>query len=151
MIAPQSRQAGFKPVSIGKINELIDWEMFRAPIETAIRKDISKGGRPPYDAVLMFKITMFQQWYGLSDMALEYQVNDCVSSYRFLGLEFGGKVPDGTRFEISRKRLRICPRDALGVLKKARLRMLKTSSGKWTWTRAGQKRERRRFSDTMIT
>ena len=78
-----------------KINELIDWEMFREPIETAIRKDMSKGGRPPYDAVLMFKITMLQQWYGLSDMALEYQINDRVSFCRFLGLEFGAKVPDG--------------------------------------------------------
>jgi IS5 family transposase len=78
-----------------KINELIDWEMFREPIESAIRKDMSKGGRPPYDAVLMFKITMLQQWYGLSDMALEYQINARVSFCRFLGLEFGGKVPDG--------------------------------------------------------
>jgi IS5 family transposase len=78
-----------------KINELIDWEMFREPIESAIRKDMSKGGRPPYDAVLMFKITMLQQWYGLSDMALEYQINDRVSFCRFLGLEFGAKVPDG--------------------------------------------------------
>ncbi|MDR0615250.1 MAG: transposase [Synergistaceae bacterium] len=35
---------------------------------------MSKGGRLPYDAVLMFKITMLQQWYGLSDMALEYRL-----------------------------------------------------------------------------
>ena len=34
-----------------KINELIDWEMFRSHIESAIRKDMSKGGRPPYDAI----------------------------------------------------------------------------------------------------
>jgi len=78
-----------------KMDALIDWEMFRNPIEAAIRKDMSKGGRPPYDAILMFKITMLQQWYGLSDMALEYQINDRVSFCRFLGLEFGDKVPDG--------------------------------------------------------
>jgi IS5 family transposase len=77
------------------INERIDWEMFREPIETAIRKDMKKGGRPPYDAVLMYKITMLQQWYGLSDMAIEYQINDRISFCRFLGLEFGDKVPDG--------------------------------------------------------
>lgn len=78
-----------------KINETIDWEMFRKPIETAIRKDMSKGGRPPYDAVMMFKVTMLQQWYGLSDMGIEYQINDRVSFCRFLGLEFGDKAPDG--------------------------------------------------------
>jgi IS5 family transposase len=78
-----------------KINAVIDWEIFRKPIEDAIRKDMSRGGRPPYDAILMYKITMLQQWYGLSDAGIEYQINDRVSFCRFLGLEFGAKVPDG--------------------------------------------------------
>lgn len=78
-----------------KINKVIKWEMFRKPIERALRKDMSKGGRPPYDAVLMYKITMLQQWYGLSDMAAEYHINDSLSYMRFLGIEVGQKVPDG--------------------------------------------------------
>jgi IS5 family transposase len=78
-----------------KINEAIDWEMFREPIESAIRKDMSKGGRPSFDAILMFKITMLQQWCGLSDMAAEFHINDSLSYMRFLGLEAGDKVPDG--------------------------------------------------------
>ena len=78
-----------------KINAVINWEMFREPIEKAIRKDMSKGGRPPFDVVMMYKITMLQQWYGLSDAGIEYQINDRVSFCRFLGLEFGEKVPDG--------------------------------------------------------
>jgi IS5 family transposase len=78
-----------------KINDKIDWEIFREPIETAIRKDMPKGGRPPFDAIMMYKITMLQQWYGLSDAGIEYQINDRVSFCRFLGLEFGDKVPDG--------------------------------------------------------
>jgi IS5 family transposase len=56
---------------------------------------MSKGGRPPFDAVLMYKITMLQQWYGLADMAAEYHINDSLSYMRFLGLEIGDKVPDG--------------------------------------------------------
>ena len=78
-----------------KINAVINWEMFRDPIEKAIRKDMSRGGRPPFDAVMMYKITMLQQWYGLSDAGIEYQINDRVSFCRFLGLEFGDKVPGG--------------------------------------------------------
>jgi IS5 family transposase len=78
-----------------KLNKLIDWEMFRETIERTIRKDKSRGGRPAYDVVMMFKIVMLQQWYGLSDMGIEYQINDRVSFCRFLGLEFGDKVPDG--------------------------------------------------------
>ncbi len=78
-----------------KINELIDWEIFREPIKSAIRKDMSKGGRFSFDEILMFKITMLQQWYGLSDMTVEYHINDSLSYMRFLGLEVGDKVPDG--------------------------------------------------------
>ena len=78
-----------------KANQLIDWEIFRKPVEDAIRKDLTKGGRPPYDVILMCKITMLQQWYGLADMQIEYQINDRLSFMRFLGLEIGDKVPGG--------------------------------------------------------
>lgn len=77
------------------LRDKIDWEMFRGIIEKAIRKeDYSKGGRPPWDAVLMFKITILQQWYDLSDENVEYQINDRLSFQRFLKLECGDKVPD---------------------------------------------------------
>ena len=78
-----------------KMNKVVDWEIFRKTIEKAIRKDRLKGGRPPYDVILMFKIIILQQWYGLSDMAVEYHINDSLSYMRFLGLEPGDKVPDG--------------------------------------------------------
>ena len=80
---------------LAKINELIDWEIFREPIKNAIRKDMSKGGRPPFDEILMFKNTMLQQWDGLSNMTGKYHINDSLSYMRFLGLEVGDKVPDG--------------------------------------------------------
>jgi len=77
------------------MKEKIDWELFREKIEKAIRKaDYSKGGRPPWDVVLMFKIVMLQQWYNLSDESTEYQINDRLSFQRFLGIECGAKVPD---------------------------------------------------------
>jgi IS5 family transposase len=77
------------------MKEKIDWEMFREKIEKAIRKpDYSKGGRPAWDTVLMFKIVMLQQWYNLSDGNTEYQINDRLSFQRFLDIECGGKVPD---------------------------------------------------------
>ena len=73
----------------------IEWEIFRKMIEKAIRKsDYRKGGRPPWDVVLMFKVVMLQQWYNLSDENMEYQINDRLSFQRFLGIECGSKVPD---------------------------------------------------------
>jgi transposase, IS5 family len=36
----------------------------------------AEGGRPPYDAVLMFKILVVQMLYTLSDDHTEYQIHD---------------------------------------------------------------------------
>jgi IS5 family transposase len=77
-----------------KINRVIDWEIFREAIEKAIRKDMSKGGRPPFDAVFMFKIVMLQQWNNLSDENTEFLINDRMSYQRFLNITPGGKIPD---------------------------------------------------------
>lgn len=53
---------------LGKINAVVDFEVFRDPIETGLNfSDGSKGGRPPYDTVLMFKILILQALYNLSD------------------------------------------------------------------------------------
>ena len=78
-----------------KINAVINWEMFRAALESRTRKeDYSKGGRPPYDAVYMFKVVMLQDWNNTSDENTEYLVNDRLSFQRFLGMELGEKAPD---------------------------------------------------------
>ncbi|MDR3186397.1 MAG: transposase [Christensenellaceae bacterium] len=69
-----------------KLNRNIDWEIFRTPIETNMHKDRSKGGRPPYDAILMFKIVTLQQLYGLSDLSTQFEINNRHNFMRFLGL-----------------------------------------------------------------
>ena len=52
----------------------INWEIFREAIENALeRKDLSKGGRPPYDSILMFKILVLQRLYNLFDDQAELQ------------------------------------------------------------------------------
>ena len=79
-----------------RLNEIIDWEMF-CPIlkKYVVRNEPSaKGGRPPYDVVLMFKILILQRLYNISDDQTEYQINDRLSFKRFLGLVVGEPVPD---------------------------------------------------------
>jgi IS5 family transposase len=40
-----------------RLNQIVDFEVFRADLERAApRNDRSKGGRPPYDHILMFKV-----------------------------------------------------------------------------------------------
>ena len=58
------------------------------------RRDRGKGGRPPYDAVLMFKVLVVQTLYTLSDDQTEYQIKDRPSFMRFVGLELCDPVPD---------------------------------------------------------
>ena len=78
-----------------EINKIINWEMFREPLEKAIRKpDYSKGGRPPWDVVLMFRIVMLMAWYNLSYNQAQYQINNRLDFMRFLGVEVGARLPD---------------------------------------------------------
>ena len=78
-----------------QLSVAIDFEIFRPALKRALRRsDRGKGGRPPYDPVLMFKILVLQALYGLSDPQAEYQIRDRLSFMRFLGLDLGRRVPD---------------------------------------------------------
>ena len=44
-----------------RLAQVVDFEPFREDLEKALlRSDRAKGGRPPYDAVLMFKVLVLQ-------------------------------------------------------------------------------------------
>ena len=77
------------------LNSIINWEMFRVILKKHIvRKESNKGGRPPFDMVMMFKILVLERLYNLSDDQAEFQINDRRSFMRFLGLESYDTVPD---------------------------------------------------------
>jgi hypothetical protein len=45
---------------------VVDFELFRDELEAALeRSDRARGGRPPYDPVLMFKVLVLQTLYTL--------------------------------------------------------------------------------------
>jgi len=74
----------------------INWAKFQELLDEAIpdKTQSGKGGRPPYDKLMLFKICLLQSWYGLSDEQAEFQINDRLSFQRFLGLDLSSKVPD---------------------------------------------------------
>jgi len=73
--------------ALERLARVVDFELFRPELEAALaRSDRAKGGRPPYDAVLMFKILVLQTLYTLSDDQTEYQLKDRLSFMRFVGL-----------------------------------------------------------------
>jgi IS5 family transposase len=79
-----------------KIEKRINWEAFRPALKRAFKKERQKdkGGRPPYDDILMFKIMILQQLYNIADEKTEYYINDRLSFQRFIGLTLNEKVPD---------------------------------------------------------
>lgn len=89
-----------------RLSKVVDFEVFRSPLILALRRGPrSKGGRPPFDPVLMFRIVVLQALYSLSDEAVEFQIKDRLSFQRFLGLGLDGRVPDATTVWLFRERL----------------------------------------------
>lgn len=89
-----------------RLDAVVPWEIFRKPLAKALkRSDRAKGGRPPYDAVMMFKILVLQALYNLSDDQAEFIINDRLSFMRFLGLGLGDTVPDAKTIWLFREHL----------------------------------------------
>src|SRR5215212_5564342 len=89
-----------------RLATLIDFEVFRAPLVSALkRSDGTRGGRPSYDPVLMFKVVVLQTLYTLSDDATEFQIRDRLSFMRFLGLGLEHPVPDAKTVWLFREQL----------------------------------------------
>ena len=94
---------------LAKTEPLIDWEAFRPIIQPLYDNQGPQGGRPNVDPVVMVKMLVLQQWYGLSDPELERQATDRISFRRFLG--FPGAIPDSTTVWLFRERLAETGRD----------------------------------------
>ena len=46
---------------LDRLRAVVDFEVFRPELEAALKRpDRSRGGRPPYEAVLMFRILVLQ-------------------------------------------------------------------------------------------
>ena len=89
-----------------KLNAVVPWDVVRKPLVKALKRcDGAKGGRPPYDPILMFKIMVLQALYNLSDDQAEFVINDRLSFMRFLGLGLDDKVPDAKTIWLFREQL----------------------------------------------
>jgi IS5 family transposase len=89
-----------------RLAAVVDFELFRGELERALkRSNRARGGRPPYDAVLMFRVLVLQTLYTLSDDQTEYQLRDRLSFMRFVGLALHEPVPDAKTIWLYREQL----------------------------------------------
>lgn len=90
-----------------RLSKVVDFEVFRKDLDEALSfSNQGKGGRPAYDAVLMFKMLVLQALYNLSDDQVEYQIKDRLSFMRFLGLSISHRIPDAKTVWLYRERLK---------------------------------------------
>jgi IS5 family transposase len=90
-----------------RIAALVDFAQVRLDLERAVpRGNGSKGGRPVFDHVLMFKVLLLQAMHGLSDERCEYLIKDRLSFMRFLGLGLADAVPDANTIWTCREALK---------------------------------------------
>ena len=88
---------------LSEIDSLIDWEAFRPIVAGMYKNNTEKGGRPNIDEIVMIKVLVLQQWYGLSDPETERQIADRISFRKFLG--FPESIPDYSTVWKFRERL----------------------------------------------
>ena len=86
-----------------QISDLIDWSPIRRILDEMYDNKSEKGGRPNCDVILMFKILILQQWYGLNDLEVERQMSDRISFMSFLG--FPDPFPDSRTIWLFRERM----------------------------------------------
>ena len=81
--------------TLEQLNAIVNWLIFLPILERSIpREPQTKGGRPPFETLLMFKILVIKRLYNLSLDQTEYQINCRLDFMRFLGLDLGSTVPD---------------------------------------------------------
>jgi len=89
-----------------EMTRVIDFEAFRPVLDEALAySDGSKGGRPPYDPVAMFKVLILAAQHTVSDARMEFLIRDRLSWLRFLGFELGRPTPDENTIRLFRERL----------------------------------------------
>lgn len=85
---------------------VIDFEAFRPTLVAALSySDGAKGGRPPYDPVVMLKVLVLAAQNNVSDARMEWLIRDRLSWLRFLGFDLGAATPDANTIRMFRERL----------------------------------------------
>jgi transposase, IS5 family len=77
---------------------VVPWKALIDLIEPYYPKTSSKGGRPAYPLATMLRIHLMEQWYSLSDPAMEDALIQVPTMRRFAGIDMiSDRIPDETK------------------------------------------------------
>jgi IS5 family transposase len=82
---------------LAEMEAVVPWKVLIDLIEPHYPRTSSKGGRPPYPLETMLRIHLLQQWYDLSDPAMEDALIEVATMRRFAGIALiTDRIPDET-------------------------------------------------------
>mgnify|MGYP006290483197 FL=1 len=82
---------------LAQMEAVVPWKALIDLIEPHYPKAGSKGGRPAYPLETMLRIHLMQQWYDLSDPAMEDALIEVATMRRFAGIDLiSERIPDET-------------------------------------------------------
>ena len=82
---------------LADMNRVVPWAQLCALIEPHYPKGSPEGGRPPIPLERMLRIYFLQQWFNLSDPAVEDALYDSNAMREFVGIDLGREAaPDET-------------------------------------------------------
>ena len=79
---------------LAEMEQVVPWHLFLKQIEPFY--PVAGRGRRPYPIQTMLRIHLMQNWFGLSDPAMEEALYEIVSMRRFAGLSLSDAIPDET-------------------------------------------------------
>ena len=91
------RKSTRRDVFLAEMDQVVPWSALCAVIEPFYPKARAEGGRRPVGLERMLRIHFLQQWYALSDPAVEEALYDSAAMRRFVGIDLGREpAPDET-------------------------------------------------------
>jgi IS5 family transposase len=82
---------------LAEMEVVVPWKALVDLIDPHYPKTTSKGGRPPYPLETMLRIHLLQEWYDLSDPAMEDALIEMATMRRFAGIALiSDRIPDET-------------------------------------------------------
>jgi len=92
-----------KETMLDRIDQIIDFDPIGALLKTLYDRQM---GRPAIPPVMLFKMLLLEQWYGLSDVRVVEEVHDRRSFERFVGQDIRRSHVDDTTLVKFRGRIR---------------------------------------------
>lgn len=83
-----------REIFLAEMDQVVPWKSLLSLIEPVY--PVAGNGRPPYPLATMLRIHLMQNWFGLSDPAMEEALYEVASMRQFAGLSLTRPIPDET-------------------------------------------------------